>query len=146
MFGIGKGGMKMGGSKRAICSGVCFLALLVSGCTHQAPSNEKILANPSSGQSIGRDEIRGEFPALWIERLAQALELFRKEGENPECFTVVTYTNNDRNYVRFIPARNEVREEDGVVTVPAGGRTDCGREISFIFDKQGNFVRHYYPR
>lgn len=115
----------MDGSKKAVCAVLVLLALLVGGCAHQVPSDEKILASTTKGLPIGHGEIIGKFPALWIEGLTELLEQFRKMGEKPECYTVVTYSDDGVNYVLWGSLPDSVREENGVVDVPFGERTKC---------------------
>ena len=99
--------------------------------------------------AVARAPIRGPdlsavswLPRAWHPALHASLRAFGREGNsNPACFTVHARFAGNALAVNFLPGR----------PLPAdrhlrGGRTSCGRDVTFLVARDGTLLRRAYSR
>ncbi len=88
---------------------------------------------------------RAEFLATLLEQILYAYKDFQITNQDTTCFVVETYREDGRQYVNFLPSR-DVKIDEDEIEITLGGANECGRGISYEFDKDGKFVRRIYQR
>ena len=81
-------------------------------------------------------------PREWHPALHASIRAFGREGNpSPACFTVHARFTGNALSVNFVPGR----------PLPAdrhlrGGRTSCGRDVTFLMARDGTLLRRTYSR
>ena len=78
----------------------------------------------------------------WQAALAGAFREFTLEqNPRPDCFSVYASVEGDALMVNFTPGRPLPQDAQ-----LRGGRTSCGRDVSFLMSREGRLLRRTYWR
>ena len=102
-----------------------------------------IAAQPSRAQQAQRGgQVIAGLSVQWQAALAGAFRLFAaEENPQPDCFSVYASVEGGALLVNFTPGRP--LPEDAHLR---GGRTSCGRDVSFLMSREGRLLRKTYSR
>jgi hypothetical protein len=99
--------------------------------------------------AVAREPIRGpdtsglaNVPRAYVPALDTAFREFARErNPNPACFAATARFLGQALVVTFTPGRPLPADRHLL-----GGRTSCGREVSFVIARDGRLIRRSYAR
>ena len=100
-------------------------------------------AQPSRANQAQTDgQVIAGLSVLWQVALAGAFREFAQEqNPRPDCFSVYASLDGGALLVNFTPGRPLPQDAH-----LRGGRTSCGREVSFLMSREGRLLRRTYAR
>ena len=100
-------------------------------------------AQPSRANQAQTDgQVIAGLSVNWQEALAGAFREFAQEqNPRPDCFSVYASVEGGALLVNFTPGRPLPQDAH-----LRGGRTSCGRDVSFLMSREGRLLRRTYSR
>jgi len=100
-------------------------------------------ALPSRANQAQTDgQIIAGLSVQWQAALAGAFREFAQEqNPRPDCFSVYASIEGGALLVNFTPGRPLPQDAH-----LRGGRTSCGRDVSFLMSREGRLLRRTYAR
>lgn len=111
--------------------GIFAAMACLSGCT-----------NPGSNYAISKIENARVIPYDWLSIIIDAESRFSKLNLNRECHSIVISSEDNENYIEFIPKDAFESQDFGISSKHSG----CGPGVYYIYDSQGNYLRYAYIR
>ncbi|HTU11725.1 MAG TPA: hypothetical protein VMG08_12605 [Allosphingosinicella sp.] len=108
-----------------------------------------LLLTAPAPQAVAREPLRGpdlsavaNLPRAYHPALHAAIRAFvRERNPNPGCFTVTARYLGQSLAVTFTPGRPLPSDRH-----LGGGRTSCGRDVTFLVARNGTLIRRTYSR
>ena len=85
------------------------------------------------------------FPLMWVELIKYAYKDFTKDNSVKSCYFMELINGDDSYLVVFSP-KSDFKIKGDKISLTQGGNNNCGKGLSYQFNKSGKFIRRIYHR